>query len=199
MTQTLRIPDTRATSAPSAAARHARRHPDRPPTVRPRRLSWPLAVICLGLPAWWLLGFPGTILVFMVLPMVWLLQQHDSLLIQALKQCHGQLIDRADGALTLFADAPGAVSGGGLGRVASWAVFASYYVAATVVLLWVGNLDETVLPARTVLRLIGWLYVISTAGGWLGLLFRAAPGLRARAGAAGSLRYDTLVRTWPTR
>ncbi|HEY8212458.1 MAG TPA: putative peptide modification system cyclase [Myxococcaceae bacterium] len=31
-----------------------------------------------------------------------LLRLHDGLLIQALKQCHGQLIDRADGALTLF-------------------------------------------------------------------------------------------------
>ena len=38
----------------------------------------------------------------------------------------------------LLADAPGAVKGGGLGRIASWGIFTCYYLAATVVMLWVG-------------------------------------------------------------
>ena len=196
MTQTVRVSDTRTTPAPPAAPRHARRYPDRPPTARPRTLSWPLATICLGLPAWWLLGFPSTILVFMALPMAWQLRKRGNVL--APKGFGWWLLFLAVvglSALTLFADAPGAVSGGGLGRVASWAVFASYYVAATVVLLWVGNLDETVLPARTVLRLIGWLYVISTAGGWLGLLFPRLHLVSAlELALPNSLRYDTLVQ-----
>jgi hypothetical protein len=167
MSQTVRIPNARQAHTPPGLP------VSRPPRVTPvRKLRWPLATICLGLPAWWLLGFPSTILVVMVLPMLWQLRRKGGVLVpKGFGFWLLFLLVIAISSLTLLADAPGAVKGGGFGRIASWAIFTSYYLAATVVMLWVGNLDEEELPARSVVRLIGFLYVVSTAGGWLGMLY----------------------------
>ena len=58
-------------------------------------------------------------------------------------------------------------SGGFIG----WGIRAANLLAATVVLLYVGNLGEHELPARKVVRLLGVLFGVTVAGGVLGVLF----------------------------
>jgi hypothetical protein len=196
MTQAVRIPAAR-----SAPGRSRPRRSQPPPAAPPARVgvtrwSWPLAAICLGLPAWWLLGFGTTILMLMALPMLWQLRRNGPVLVpKGFGLWLMFLVVIAISSLTLLADAPGAVKGGGFGRISSWALFTSYYLAATVVLLWVGNLDERKLPAISVARLVGWLYVISTVGGWLGLLY---PNLHLVSALElllpGGLRHNPLVQ-----
>ncbi|HEX4015982.1 MAG TPA: hypothetical protein VHX15_04535, partial [Frankiaceae bacterium] len=58
-------------------------------------------------------------------------------------------------------------SGGFIG----WGVRAANMLAATVVLLYVGNLREDELPARKVIRMLGFFFCVTVAGGVLGVLF----------------------------
>lgn len=195
MTQAVRIPAAR--NAPG----RSRPRPPAPPqppveVTATRRWSWPFAAICLGLPAWWLLGLGTAILVMMTVPMLWQLRRNGRVLVpKGFGLWLIFLVVVAISSLTLLADAPGAIKGGGFGRIASWGLFTSYYLAATVVLLWVGNLDERKLPALSVVRLIGWLYVVSTVGGWLGLLY---PNLHLVSAVElllpGGLRDNSLVQ-----
>ena len=194
MSQTVRIPVAR--SAPTPPGLPVQVPGPARPTAPVRKLTWPLATICLGLPVWWLLGFPSTVLIFMMLPMLWHLRRKGGVLVpRGFGLWLLFLIVIGISSLTLFADAPGAVKGGGFGRIASWAIFTSYYLAATVVMLWIGNLDEDELPSISVVRLLGFLFVVSTAGGWLGML---APNLHLVSALElvlpGGLRSSTLVQ-----
>jgi len=69
----------------------------------------------------------------------------------------------------LFTDAPDGVTDSGAGRIPVFVYRAIWYLACTTILLWVGNLDERDLPTRRVMRLLGWLFVVTTAGGLLGV------------------------------
>ncbi len=44
------------------------------------------------------------------------------------------------------------------------------YLALTVLLLYAGNLSEAELPKRRLVRLLGWLFVVTVAGGLLGMV-----------------------------
>src|SRR5206468_1820461 len=44
------------------------------------------------------------------------------------------------------------------------------YAAVTVLLLYAGNLTEEELPRRRLVRLLGWLFVVTVAGGLLGMV-----------------------------
>jgi hypothetical protein len=78
------------------------------------------------------------------------------------------------GGLLFHATAPGTVPGGGLGRVANFAVWAGWYAAITIAMLYVANTAGSV-STRRVVRLLGWMFVV-TAG--FGVLAVAAPGLQ---------------------
>ncbi len=149
----------------------------RPHPVQPVRRPgpgpvWPLTAVCVGLPLWWILGLASLILPLAAAVMVWQLLPRRRQL-QAPRGFGLWLLFLAMVAisvLVLWADAPGAVPGGGLGRLASWLVTATFFAAATVAMIWVGNHSEQEVATRAVLRAVGWLFVVSVAGGWLGLL-----------------------------
>jgi hypothetical protein len=82
------------------------------------------------------------------------------------------------GAAMLWSDAPGAEpGGGGPGRLMVFGYRAAMYVAATVVLLYVVNVAGRELSTLRVLRLLGFMFVVTTCGGVLGVV---APGLEFR-------------------
>jgi hypothetical protein len=150
---------------------------ERPAAPEPRwlRPGWPLTALLLGYPVWWALGFSTFVLPVLALPMAFALLRR-----RRLRVPRGAglwmlfLVWVALGAGVLWADAPGAVPGGSTTRLLTWGLRLSYYLAATVALLYVGNLSERELPTRRVVRLLAAVFVITTAGGLLGML---APGL----------------------
>ncbi len=74
------------------------------------------------------------------------------------------------GAIVLFADAPGAAPGGGSSRLLVFGYRVAWYLTATVVLLWITNLKESELPTRWLYQLLGFMFVVTTVGGLVGVL-----------------------------
>lgn len=141
----------------------------KPDAWRPRP-GWPLVVIFVGFPVWWLLGLGMLIFLIMSVPMATHLYKHRSRVL-APRGFGAWLIFLAWvvlGAGVLWANAPGAVPGGGLGRLLPFSWRLAWYLASTIVLLYVANLTDEDLPADRVGRLLGWMFVVTTAGGLLG-------------------------------
>jgi hypothetical protein len=141
----------------------------RPAVWRPRA-GWPLAVIFIGFPLWWLLGLGMLIFLIMSVPMGVVLWRRRSRL-RAPQGFGAWLLFLAWvmlGAGVLWANAPGAVPGGTLGRLLPYGWRLAWYIASTIVLLYVANLSDEELPADRVGRLLGYMFVVTTAGGLLG-------------------------------
>ncbi|WP_161937832.1 hypothetical protein [Serinicoccus chungangensis] len=140
--------------------------------------NWPLYAIVAGFPVWWLFGLASTIPILLAVPMAWQLRR-----IPNLKVPPGFglwlifLVFVLASGLMLGVDAPGAVPGGSPSRLLVFAFRTSWYLAATVVMLWVINRPQTELPTGSISRLLGWMFVIVWAGGMLGVL---APNLEIR-------------------
>jgi hypothetical protein len=148
-------------------------------------------VLLLGLPLWWVLGVVWLAPLVAAVPMTLQLLRRPSIQLPAgVGWWLLFLAWTALGAALLWTDAPDAVPGGGGGsRLVVFGYRLCWYVACTVVLLWVANLDRHTLPDLLVHRLVGAVFVVAVAGGFLGLLapsleFRSAlewllpPGLR---------------------
>ncbi len=140
--------------------------------------AWPLAVLFIGFPLWWLLGFSGFIAMLLVLPMAFQLWRRRQFVVPG---GFGWwllfLTWMALGVLTLWVDAPGAVSGGGPSRLMIFAYRMCWYLACTIVLLWLANSSRKTMTFARVCNLVGWLFVFTVAGGVLGVL---APTLELR-------------------
>ena len=153
-------PDRAAGAVVGRAARRFRPGPD-----------WPFVVLLVGFPLWWLLGLSELLVFVLVLPMAARLVRRRRVLVPPgfgwWLIFLGWMVA---GFPMLFVDAPAGVPGGGAGRIPVFGYRLVWYLACTVVLLWVGNLDERDLPSRRVVRLLGWLFVVTTAGGLLGVL-----------------------------
>ena len=147
------------------------------PPSRPvrRRTSlpahWPLTVTLLGFPIWWAFGLRT------IVPMALAFVMADQLLRKRRLVLPGGftlwllfLAWVALGAFVLFAEAPGAAPGGGAGRYLVFGYRLAWYLTATVYLLWITNLRESELPSRWVYQLLGFMFVVTTFGGLLGVL-----------------------------
>lgn len=147
-------------------------------TGRRLRPGWPLSVIVLLFPLWWLLGLGALIFPIMAVPMAVQLARRSRISVPRgfgfwLLFLAWMLV----GVVLLWADAPGAVPGGGPQRLLIFGYRAGWYLAATIVLLYLGNLTEEELPTRRVIDLLGLMFVFTVAGGLLGTL---APDLELR-------------------
>lgn len=161
--------------------------PPRPTGVRaaevvprqPRLLKpgWPLAVLYLGFPVWWALGFAQVVFFVMAAAMAVTLYRRR----EPLRVPHGFalwalfLVWMLLGLLVLRAQAPETVPGFGLGRVAGFAVRAGWYAAATIVMLYVVNVREV--STQRIVRLLAWMFVVTAA---FGVVATIAPQLEFR-------------------
>lgn len=144
----------------------------RPEPRGPRLLTpgWPLAVLYLGFPLWWALGFAQIIFFVMAVAMAVILRRQGNLRVP-----HGFalwtlfLVWMLVGAFLIRANAPDTVPGGGLGRLAGFSVRAGWYLAITIAMLYVANTARQVSTTRIV-RLMGWMFVVTSAFGALAVL-----------------------------
>jgi capsular polysaccharide biosynthesis protein len=137
-----------------------------------RRNAWPLLVLVAAFPLWWLLGLSALLPLALAVPM----------LIQLLR--NGRVrVPRGTGwwflfliwvvvsVITLWADAPGAVpGGGGAERLLVFLYRLAWYGTCTIAFLWIGNAREEDASTRRVTGLLGWMFVFTVAGGVLGML-----------------------------
>ena len=164
------------------------------------RKVWPLAALTLGLPVWWALGLGGLAPILLAVPMAaQLLRARPVRLPAGFGWWLLFLAWVVLGLAVLWVDAPGAVPGqGGGSRLLVFGLRLSWYVACTVALLWVTNLDRLEVPDRTIHRLVAVLFVVATAGGLLGVLaptleFRSAVELVLPGGIRGNPFVTSLV------
>lgn len=136
--------------------------------------AWPLFCL-LGLyPLWWAAGLGTLIFPLVAVPMA---------VIMLRERVAGRRLPRPPGfglwcvflvvvGLGLFAlgaDPPGTVVDSGFGRYLAPAFRIVEYTALTVVLLFAGTRTNAQLPPPRLLRLLAWLFLLTVAGGLLGV------------------------------
>lgn len=136
--------------------------------------AWPLTVPLIGLPIWWVLGVWQFMVIAMAIPMgIYLIRQRSIAVPRGFAMWLLWMAWLVTGVLVLQVDAPSAVPGFNLNRYVSFGFRYAWYVAATIVSLYVVN-TRHVLSSQTIIRAVAWLFVWFTAGGILGLF---APGI----------------------
>lgn len=171
----------------------------RVPARRDWRLPahWPLSVSLLGFPLWWALGLRTILPILLTLVMADQLHRRRKLALPSGFTIWALfLVWFALGVFVLWADAPGAVPGGDPSRILVFGYRAAWYIACTIVLLWVANLRESELPSRWVYQLLGFMFVVTTVGGLVGVI---APNIEFTSLVEGllprGLRGNSLVQS----
>jgi hypothetical protein len=142
------------------------------PTALP---AWPLASVLAFYPVWWALGLGVLIFPIMAAPMlVLLLRRHAAG--RPLRLPPGFawwllfLAAVVVSVAALGADPAGTVAEGASDRLVAVVYRLSLYASLTVVLVYAGNLTEAELSRRRLVRLLGWLFVVTVLGGLLGMV-----------------------------
>ena len=174
MTTTLE-PSGGVRHAPDRSAGHGRSGPWLGRALRGRRLAlpehWPFTALAIGFPLWWALGFgPFAITVFAI-PMAWKLRR-----MRPIRVPRGFIIWLLFIAAVLISgmmlgtQAPNTAPTHVSGQILGYLVRVAAYVAAGVLLLFIGNLGEKLLPERVLLTSLAVLFGVTVLGGFLGLL-----------------------------
>jgi hypothetical protein len=144
-----------------------------PQTASLFRPGWPLTALYAGFPLWWLLGLANFVIPLLAVPMaVRLMRERPLRLPRGFALWALFLVWVLAGVFVLQVDAPGSVHGaGGPGRYLTYAYRVAMYLAATVALLYVGNLSEREVGSTRIARLLGGMFVVTTVGGLVGVLF----------------------------
>jgi hypothetical protein len=142
------------------------------PTVLP---AWPVAGLLALYPLWWALGLGVIIFPLMALPMVVLLLRRRAagrpiLLPPGIAWWLLFLAAVVISIGVLGADPVGTVPEHASSRLVAVLYKLGMYLALTVLLIYAGNLTEEELPRRRLIRLLGFLFVVTVAGGLLGMV-----------------------------
>lgn len=151
-----------------------------PGTATPRRRAslrdklfapgWPLAWLFVGYPLWWVLGVTEAMTFTLAAAMgIIVLRRRPIFVPRGFGFWLLFLVWSAVGVMLLQVDAPGAVPGSSGGRYAVWAFRTTWYLAATMVLLYVGT-SRRDLPLAKVARTLSWMFVTVVVGGVAGVL-----------------------------
>lgn len=133
-----------------------------------RRPGWPLAVLFVGFPIWWLLGLSQVIcLVIAVVMAVELLHHRRILVPSAFGVWLVFLLWTLTGPLVAQVGAPGTVATVQLSRYFTWLYHFSFLAVGTVALVYIRTLR---LSAARLGRLLSAMFVVVVAGGLLGVL-----------------------------
>ncbi|ADB31798.1 hypothetical protein Kfla_2733 [Kribbella flavida DSM 17836] len=137
--------------------------------------GWPLSVLFLGFPLWWVLGITEFVFFLAAVPMAWaLISRRTVVAPRGFGWWIGFLAVVLVSATMLTTDAPFSNTGPLGGTLLTYGYRLCWYAAVTIVLLYVGNTDRSELPTGKVVRLLGYMFVVTAFGGLLGVL---APNL----------------------
>ncbi|MDP9394691.1 MAG: hypothetical protein M3Q27_10795 [Actinomycetota bacterium] len=138
---------------------------------RPLPGGWPLVALYAGFPLWWLAGFSVLGFFLACVPMaLYLLRRRTVLVPRGFGVWLLFLVWVLAGVATLWATPPDAMPVSGASRLLPYGYRVLWYLTATVFLLYVGNTDERELPTRRVYDVLGWMFLVTVAGGYLGAL-----------------------------
>ena len=143
-----------------------------PPDRRLLKPGWPLLALFLPFPLWWLLGVSHFVFIVLAIPMAMeLLRRRPVFTPHGFGWWLTFLVWAAAGIFVLWAEAPGTVPGGSLARLIPFAYRGLWFLAITVVLLYVMNLSEQEMSSRRIYRLLGYMFLVTLVGGFAGILF----------------------------
>lgn len=146
-----------------------RRRPRRVPML-PLTPAWPLTALLLFFPLWWALGLGVLIFPILAVPMlIGLLRMRRPIRVPpgfALWLLF--LVVVLASLVALGYSPPGTVRGTALARLPAVVLRLSEYASLTVLVLFAGNLTERQMPQRRLIALLGWLFLVTVAGGVLG-------------------------------
>jgi hypothetical protein len=155
--------------AGAPAAREAHRRPVK--RLIHARAGWPVVALLAGYPLWWALGFGVLVYPLLAVPMfVHLLKRRPVKLPPGFGLWLLFLAWQVLAIPALVLNPPGTVAEPMSGRMLAVVVRLGSYLAVTVLLLYIGNLTEKELPRRRLVRLLGWMFLVTAAGGLLGVL-----------------------------
>ena len=144
------------------------------PDGRPRFVpaGWPLTLLYLYFPVWWLLGVSHFVFLGAAAVMgMELLRRRPVYAPMAFGLWMLFLIVVIAGVGLLWVEPAGTVPIVGTGRLVYYVYRTLWYAGITVTCLYVLNIAEEDLPTERVMRLLGWMFVYTMVGGLAGLLF----------------------------
>ncbi|WP_433828437.1 hypothetical protein ACQP2E_03515 [Actinoplanes sp. CA-015351] len=147
-----------------------------PRSVKNRSLpAWPVAGILLLYPLWWALGLGVLIFPLMAAPMLFMLVRRRAAgrpvrLPPGFAWWAIFLIAVVVSIAALGADPAGTVAERASARLPAVAYKLSMYLSLTVLLIYAGNLTEAELSRHRLVRLLGGMFVLTVAGGLLGMV-----------------------------
>lgn len=145
------------------------------PVARRWDTAWPLQAALVGYPLWWALGLGAVVFPLAAIPMAWQLSRREQIHIPPWFGLWAFFLGWSLlGLVVLGVNAPDTLPTTVAQGLDAYVLRSLQYVGATVVLLYVGNLTEVELPKLGVVRWLGVLYIVTLAGGILGLVW---PGL----------------------
>jgi hypothetical protein len=135
--------------------------------------AWPISTLLIAWPLWWVFGMEDYILILFAIPM--LLRMRNW-------RASGRPIRMPPGSMlwllfllivvlslsTIAVTAPDTLQSPVSNRLISYTVRALQYAAATVLLLYAGNLTEDELPRRRLAWMLGLVAIYATVGGLAG-------------------------------
>lgn len=135
------------------------------------RPGWPLVGL-LGLyPLWWFLGVGALAFIIFAVPMVVDLGRRRHLTVPRGFGFWLLFLVWVVGSLVMFPfSPPNTIAGSDAGRALGIALNLASYLAATAALLYVANLPREEFSQRRLLRLLSTLFVVTVAGGLLGVV-----------------------------
>jgi hypothetical protein len=138
--------------------------------------AWPIAMLLIGWPLWWALGFAEYASAIFMIPMLHRMYLWRARRTRVIRMPRGFglwllfLVCMIASTVALSQTAPGTLPGPSSTRLISWAVRAASYLSATVVLLYAGNLTERELPRRRLAWMLGLVGLYAVIGGYLAVL-----------------------------
>ena len=147
--------------------------PERDRSLWSMRLShtWPLTALFVGYPIWWALGLPTFIFAILAVPMAFQLYRRGNIKVPPGFGLWLVLLAWVVlSGLMLGLTATGTLPPSGRGRYIGWGVRVLNYSALTVAMLYVLNLSEAEASRRRLVRLFGFMAVVTVIGGYLGAL-----------------------------
>lgn len=129
--------------------------------------GWPLVGLLAAFPLWWLLGLGQFIFWIMAVPMVLDLLRRPSIKVPPGFGLWGLFLVWTAVSVAFIGMRPTDTVAGSAGLL-GYLMREVNYLVVTVALLYVGNLSQRELSNRRIVKLLGWLCIVTVGGGLLG-------------------------------